>query len=109
MAIVVITGCSSGVGYDSALAFAHRGDRVYACVRNPQSAASLAQKGAEEKLDIRIKFLDVTASASFSVFFEAIVAESGRVDLLINNAGMMRLFAWPGELNGGARDYRRPR
>ena len=73
MAIVVITGCSSGVGYDSALAFARRGDRVYACVRNPQSAASLAQKGAEEKLDIRIKFLDVTASASFSVFFEAIV------------------------------------
>ncbi|HIE86137.1 MAG: SDR family NAD(P)-dependent oxidoreductase [bacterium] len=44
MAIVVITGCSSGIGYDSALAFACRGDRVYACVRNPERAASLAQK-----------------------------------------------------------------
>ena len=68
MAIVLITGCSSGVGYDSALAFARRGDHVYACVRNPESAASLAQKGAEEKLDIRIKFLDVTASASLNQF-----------------------------------------
>ncbi|MBT3623045.1 MAG: SDR family oxidoreductase [Gammaproteobacteria bacterium] len=89
MAIVVITGCSSGIGYDSALAFARRGDRVYACVRNPGRAASLAQKGAEEKLDIRIKLLDVTASSSFSIFFEEIVAESERVDLLINNAGIL--------------------
>jgi len=48
LAIVVITGCSSGVGYESALAFARRGDLVYACVRHPERAASLAQKGAEK-------------------------------------------------------------
>ena len=60
MTIVVITGCSSGIGFEAALAFARRGERVYATARQPERAAELLDIASDEQLDIRIKTLDVT-------------------------------------------------
>ncbi len=94
MAVVVITGCSSGIGYESALAFGRRGDCVHACVRNPDKGEALGQMASREQLDIRLKTLDVTDSGSFPGFVEAVVAESGRVDILVNNAGILHAGAW---------------
>lgn len=94
MAIVVITGCSSGIGYESALAFARRNDRVYASMRNTDKATALLQHAGEENLDIRVRRLDVTCSADFPSFVDDIVAESGGIDILINNAGILRPGAW---------------
>ncbi len=94
MAIVVITGCSSGIGFESALAFARRGDRVHACVRSLDKGEALRQLALQQQLDIRLETLDVTDSDSFPSFVESIVAQSGRIDVLINNAGILHPGAW---------------
>jgi NAD(P)-dependent dehydrogenase (short-subunit alcohol dehydrogenase family) len=90
MAVVMITGCSSGFGFASALAFARAGDRVYATVRELAKGAELAKRAATERLDIRPVALDVTRAATFPAVIDAIVAESGRIDVLVNNAGILR-------------------
>jgi NAD(P)-dependent dehydrogenase (short-subunit alcohol dehydrogenase family) len=94
MAIVLITGCSSGLGHASALEFARTGDRVYATMRDPSKAVELRAAAEAERLDIRIATLDVTRPATFAAAIDAIIAESGRLDVLVNNAGVLRAGAF---------------
>jgi NAD(P)-dependent dehydrogenase (short-subunit alcohol dehydrogenase family) len=79
--IVLITGCSSGIGRALALAFHQQGHTVWATARNPSSLSSLAGQG------IRTAQLDVTQPDSRNSAIETILAESGAIDILINNAG----------------------
>lgn len=90
MAIVLITGSSSGFGQAAALAFARAGDTVYASMRNLDRGSQLAQKAKIESLDIRLRALDVTRPDSFAPLIDSIVRQSGRVDVLVNNAGVLR-------------------
>ena len=92
MSVVLITGCSSGIGKESALAFAHNGDTVYASMRDASRSASLRTAADAAGLDIRVLALDVTKPTTFDSAVSAIVKESGRLDILVNNAGMY----WPG-------------
>ena len=94
MANVLITGCGSGFGREGALAFARRGDRVFATLRNTQQCAELEQLAADEKLDIHPRLLDVTKSDSFAGFVATLVAEAGHIEVLVNNAGILRPGAW---------------
>ncbi len=94
MATVLITGSNSGFGFEAALAFARRGDRVYATVRNTAKAETLQQQAQQEDLDIHIRTLDVTQPATFVELIEEIVAEAGRINVLVNNAGILRPGAW---------------
>jgi len=88
MAVVVITGCSSGFGLATSLAFARRGDRVYATMRNTaKSGALLAATGAEH-VAVEVLALDVTEDTSVTAAVEHIVAAEGRIDVLVNNAGV---------------------
>ena len=48
MSVVLITGCSSGIGLESALAFARNGDTVYATMRNPAKADVLLRRAAAD-------------------------------------------------------------
>ncbi|MEZ5499725.1 MAG: SDR family oxidoreductase [Steroidobacteraceae bacterium] len=89
MAVVVITGCSSGFGLEAALAFARAGDTVYASMRNPARGGSLRDRARAESLDIHCVELDITKGASFAPLVRQIVAESGRLDVLVNNAGIL--------------------
>jgi NAD(P)-dependent dehydrogenase (short-subunit alcohol dehydrogenase family) len=87
MGVVVITGCSSGFGYHAALAFGRRGDRVYATMRNPQKG-DLAKVISEEGLDAEVLQLDVDDDTSVRAGIGQVLEREGRVDVLVNNAGI---------------------
>jgi NAD(P)-dependent dehydrogenase (short-subunit alcohol dehydrogenase family) len=87
MAVVVITGCSTGFGYHGALAFARRGDRVYAGMRNPDKG-DLAKVVSDEGLDAEVIRIDVDDDVSVRAAIGEVVEREGRVDVLINNAGV---------------------
>jgi len=90
MAVVVITGSNSGFGYEAALAFARNGDTVYASMRAPSKAGALQEAAAAEQLSIHVPSLDVTRPDTFAAFVRHIVAEAGGIDVLVNNAGILR-------------------
>ena len=79
--VVLITGCSSGIGRAAALRLVAAGHTVYATARRPDSVAELAEKGC------RLLALDVTSEASMAAAVGRIEAEHGAVGVLINNAG----------------------
>src|SRR6201989_1338080 len=86
MSSVLITGTSKGIGYETALAFARAGHRVFATMRNP-SQSDLGTVAAKEKLPILVSALDVTSDDSVRNGIAALLAEHGAIDALINNAG----------------------
>lgn len=88
MAIVVITGCSTGIGYEAALRFGRSGNRVYATMRNLGKAGPLRDAAAAEGLDVRVVQLDVDSKASIDQAVSYILGEEGHIDVLVNNAGV---------------------
>ena len=85
MGVVVITGCSSGFGYQAALAFGRRGDRVYATMRRDKG--DLAKVMSDEGLDAEVLLLDVDDDASVRSGIGQVLEREGHVDVLVNNAG----------------------
>jgi NAD(P)-dependent dehydrogenase (short-subunit alcohol dehydrogenase family) len=77
----LITGASSGIGEATALQLAELGYTVYAGARRVERMSDLADRG------IRTRVLDVTDDATMVALVEAIVSETGRIDVLVNNAG----------------------
>jgi NAD(P)-dependent dehydrogenase (short-subunit alcohol dehydrogenase family) len=89
MSVVLITGCNSGFGMAGALAFARRGDTVYGTVREPGRGEPLMARAGAEGLTVHLQTLDVTRPASFPALVEKVVREQGRLDVLVNNAGIL--------------------
>ena len=87
---VLITGCSKGIGLETALAFARAGYKVFATMRNPEKAPALARQAAEESLDMVICTMDVDSDDSVQKCTSKILEEEGFVDVLVNNAGIER-------------------
>lgn len=82
--IVLITGCSSGIGLATAVLLARKGMKVYASMRNLESKSRLeAAVGAK----LEMLQLDVTDDSSVKRAVDAIIKKEGRIDVLINNAG----------------------
>ncbi|MGN6609113.1 MAG: oxidoreductase [Jatrophihabitans sp.] len=81
MGVVLITGCSSGIGAATAAHLAAEGHTVYATARRPETLDGLVAQGC------RALTLDVTDEASMAAAVEAVEAEHGAVDVLVNNAG----------------------
>ncbi len=82
MKTAIITGCSSGIGQATAARLGRRDDwTVYATARRPETLAELEGAGC------RTLALDVTDEASMVAAVDAVTAESGRIDALVNNAG----------------------
>ncbi|WP_424217649.1 SDR family oxidoreductase (plasmid) [Streptomyces sp. BI20] len=88
MATVLITGCSTGIGRESALAFARHGDRVHATMRDLAKAEELRARAARENLPLRLHALDVTDEAAVTAVVRAVEEEHGGLDVLVNNAGV---------------------
>ena len=88
---ILITGCSSGFGRVGALHYARHGAKVIATMRGlPRpEAENLAAEAAKEKLDLHIVEIDVTSDASVaSGTARALEIAGGRIDTLVNNAGI---------------------
>jgi len=92
--VIVITGASSGFGALTARALAKAGHTVYAGIRetkgrNAAQVAAAAAFAAENGVDLRTVELDVASDASVDAGIAAVVAEQGRIDTIIHNAGHM--------------------
>lgn len=85
MAVVLITGCSSGIGKYTALEMAHRGHRVYASMRNLESARFIRADAQKAQLTLEILQLDVTDQASVTNAVQQVVRAAGAIDVLVNN------------------------
>ena len=79
---VLITGCSTGIGAETARHLATKGWTVYATARKPETLADLAEAGCKTLA------LDVTDEASMSAAVDQVVEAEGAVGVLINNAGL---------------------
>ena len=89
MPVALITGCSSGFGEAMALAFAAGGYQVVATMRRPDSAPdSLKALAAARPDDVVLAALDVTDADMRKAVVDGVLARFGRLDLLINNAGV---------------------
>ncbi|TDC45369.1 SDR family NAD(P)-dependent oxidoreductase [Actinomadura sp. KC345] len=80
----LITGCSAGFGRELALAALAAGDRVMATARRPDRLADLVAAGGRR---VRTAQLDVTQEEQVSAAVAQTLAEFGRVDVVVNNAG----------------------
>ena len=80
--VILITGCSSGIGRATALEAAARGHRTFATARNRSDLAEL-----EKTAHIEVLPLDVTDPDSIRAAAGAALSRAGRIDALVNNAG----------------------
>lgn len=87
--VVLITGCSSGFGYLTALKFARNGWQTFASVKDleSQGAKDLWEIKNKENLSLEILPIDVTSSSSVEEGVGMVTNKSGRIDVLVNNAG----------------------
>ena len=79
--VILITGASSGIGYDTAAALAQQGHKVYAAARRVEKMEPLRQQGVTP---IR---MDVTDDTSIEEGLKTVMEAEGHIDVLINNAG----------------------
>jgi NAD(P)-dependent dehydrogenase (short-subunit alcohol dehydrogenase family) len=85
---VLITGCSSGIGEATAIRFSQEGYRVYATMRNPDGMSEPLKEALKGDEGHKVLALDVNDSVSIKRAIAEVQEESGRIDVLINNAGI---------------------
>jgi NAD(P)-dependent dehydrogenase (short-subunit alcohol dehydrogenase family) len=83
MSIILITGCSTGIGREAARVFAEGGDTVYATMRDLSKAGDLS-----EVANVGVLALDVVDDTSVNTAVAEILERSGRIDVVVNNAGV---------------------
>ena len=85
--VALVTGCSSGVGLETALALARDGYHTFASMRNIGKAGELEHAIKKENLPIDVIELDVNKEESIVSAVKKVVTDGGRLDVLVNNAG----------------------
>ena len=86
--IAVVTGANSGIGRATAIHLAAKGLEVFGTVRDLSKAAKLVAMAAEAGVSIELVELDIADDESVRAGFARILDQAGRVDLLVNNAGV---------------------
>ncbi len=88
MSVALVTGSSTGIGYETSLHLARHGFRVYATMRNLAKAEPLRAAAAQAELPLEIRALDVIDGAARRQVVEEILGREGQLDVLVNNAGL---------------------
>lgn len=79
--VILITGASSGIGFETAQTLARQGHKVYAAARRVELMEPLKSDG------VKVLRMDVTEQASMAAGVQAVLDAEGRIDVLVNNAG----------------------
>src|SRR5690348_17146013 len=87
VAVAVVTGSSSGIGFETSLLLAKNGFFTYATMRNLDKSNKIIDFKLKEKLPLEVLELDVTDDKSVKEAIEMIANEQGKVNVLVNNAG----------------------
>ena len=85
--VAIVTGSSSGIGFEIALMLARNGFQTYATMRNLAKSENIKSIASKENLPIHIQQLDVTDDKSLTNAIQAIVSKANSIDVLVNNAG----------------------
>ena len=85
--IALITGSSSGIGFETSLRLARNGIYTYATMRNQSKSEEILTCARKDNLPLKTLHLDVTNEKSILDAIKKIIAEKGRIDILVNNAG----------------------
>ena len=85
--VAVITGTSSGIGFETALAFAREGYYTYATMRDTSKGDRIKETSQKENLKIDVLELDVDKEDSVKIAIKQILDQKQRIDVLVNNAG----------------------
>ncbi|MFJ3232057.1 SDR family oxidoreductase [Streptomyces sp. NPDC086787] len=85
--VVLITGTSSGIGLAAAVAAARAGWTTVATLRDPSRSDALRKAASEAGVELDVRQLDVTDEASARSAIEGVIADHGRLDAVVNNAG----------------------
>jgi len=85
--VAIVTGSSSGIGFETSLMLAKNGFKTYATMRDPSKSDKIRQIAIDKKLPIEVGQLDVTKESSVDNAISAIVEQEGQIDVLVNNAG----------------------
>jgi NAD(P)-dependent dehydrogenase (short-subunit alcohol dehydrogenase family) len=85
--VAVVTGCSSGIGFETSLLLARKGLYTYATMRNLNKSQKINDIVKKENLPLKVLQLNVTDDKSVKDAIRQITDESSRIDVLVNNAG----------------------
>ncbi|WP_221031460.1 SDR family oxidoreductase [Actomonas aquatica] len=86
--IALITGATDGIGKETARQLAEKGVRVIIGARNLEKGATVIEEFKTSGLEMELVALDVTSNASVTAAAQELEARHGRIDILINNAGI---------------------
>jgi len=85
--VAVVTGTSSGIGFETALALAREGYYTYATMRDTTKSDKIKELGKKDNLKISVLELDVDDESSVKNAIREILGQKQRIDILVNNAG----------------------
>src|SRR5574340_1822948 len=85
--VAIVTGSSSGIGFETALALAREGYHTYATMRDIKKGDKILDIAKKENLKIKVVELDVNKESTIKKAVEDITSEKKRIDVLVNNAG----------------------
>jgi len=88
--VSIITGAGSGIGHATAVKFAQEGAKVAVCDINEQSAKDVAREICDSGGEALAFGIDVTKKDSIARMVEGVMAKWGRIDTLVNNAGIVQ-------------------
>ncbi len=87
MKVALVTGSSSGIGYETALSLARKGYKTYASMRDTSKGAKILDIAEKENLELKVIQLDVDDDSSIDSAVDVILKEDDTIDVLVNNAG----------------------